>query len=1177
MLLDNKTPRGNDPRTVYEFFRDGLTQSGTFDVVTGYFSAAALSQVYLDFNEHLKACRLVIGDRAQVEQEGDKRYDLFSGDLGLNQGLQLSTNAKNAIAFLEQDKVQARTLQPNFCHAKAYLFEAGSKQSKHHFYVTGSSNLTHAGLGLTESGNLELNTAASGQDSEYANLREWYQALWDKPQTRARVSVPNANGTPHEVDFKQHLLAMLRDLSKIYSPRQLYEKVLFELFYDELKAWESRPDAQHVLHDLRGSVVYRTLLPFQQQGVLSLIRMLQTYGGAILADAVGLGKTWQALAVMKFFQDQGREVILCCPKKLEHNWRRYKKDQFSRFEDDGLEFVVRYHTDLTPELIEHNGPGKPEQKPLQYFQSRKPKLLVIDESHNLRNDKGSRYQFLAQEILEKNRDIKVLLLSATPINTGLLDVRNQFKLLVQGRDDGFRAVPDIQINSLRHAFADVQHRFDEWQQQPAETRQLAEFLQHLPKPFFDLTDRLIVARTRKMILGQATGLHFPRKLPPQNLYVGLDRLGGLHSFKAIFAAFRVNMTAYRPAEYVKAEKPKAGEAVAFGDEVAREQFLVRMMMVLLVKRLESCWWSFGSTVKRILDHHENALRKLDAFEATGADAALTDADTAAAASSDAEADEFADVVPEGTDAADLTLGKKRPVRLADLLRREAFRRDLEKDLAKLRPLYGHVQKMTATVAAETAATPLPDLADTKLARLISEIQAKRAPRPDGTVPNQKVIIFTVFHDTAEYLYRELMRRGFGRVAMVSGQGGRADDGYASPQFEPLLERFAPFTKLYNERDWTASYRAWGLLPVDADGKEGVFKPSFEEWKALLRWHRHKAAAQLDAPLDLLIATDCLSEGQNLQDADCVINYDIHWNPVRLIQRMGRVDRLGSPNATVTGYNFWPAQDYDDYLKLKTRVENRMALLAVVGAEYDDELSPAMKKLVEGLDKTPMATQQAERMLRQMQTTWDDLETPPDQLSFDDFSLEPFRQQLLALLSRDHDRYRRLPPGIFTGFQTLTAPNGQPYPAPGVVALLGYPRRPERAAPDWRYQEKLLAYAAPGGPVRFANTAAVLKALDRHADQPRYVPELVDAGENGALQALRDELDAWLAHQRAPTQAAAVVKGLLTGKVKLAPAPTAATAALPAPVASPGEQVQVEQKFQPDQFDLICWFAVTPGA
>jgi superfamily II DNA or RNA helicase len=1147
MLLDNKTAQATDPTTVYEFIRQYLTKPGTFDVVTGYFSAAALAHVSDDLSQHLSNCRLVIGDTQQLEQEGEKLYDLLNDDLSVDRTFTLSHNAAKAITFLQQPTVEARTLRPNFCHAKAYIYHAQSQDKRDHFYVMGSSNLTEAGLGLRTSGNLELNTADFGGGGDYKELRAWYEELWKRPETRSTIK----NALGKDVDFKQHVISLLQDLSRQYSPREVYEKVLFELFAAELLAWESRPDIERQIKDLRETEVYQALLPFQKQGVLSLIRMLQTYGGAILADAVGLGKTWQALAIIKFFEMAGREVIVLCPKKLESNWRRWLKGKDSRFEEDQFDYVIRYHTDLTDDYFEHQ--NKSDYKSLRWFQNTRPKLIVVDESHNLRNDKSSRYKWLVEKLLEKNRDVKVLLLSATPINTQLTDVRNQFKLLVKGQNNGFADVPGIQINSLQHAFADVQHKFEEWQKEPAETRLLATFIQHLPKPFFDLTDRLIVARTRKQIQGKDLGLHFPKKEKPENIYVGIEQLGGLKGFDSIFQAFRTNLTAYRPMEYTK---PKKEVNSILEDEQARERFLVRMMMVLLVKRLESSWHSFGVTVGRILAHHENALQKVDAFQGNRKAAAMLDGET------DEEtlaALEEMEPLPEG-EAPELTLGKKNPVALSSLTELPKFRQHLEKDLLKLRALHAHVRKMEATVQTETGEISV----DKKLERLISEIRKKRLERP-----NQKVIIFTVFHDTADYLFKQLKIRGFSRMVMISGQGGQTDDGTTSKQFEPLLERFAPYTKLYNERDWRPFYEEAGL-PANT-------KLNYTAWEKLLRAHKHPCVKQLDQPLDLLIATDCLSEGQNLQDADCVINYDIHWNPVRLIQRMGRVDRLGSPNESVVGYNFWPAKSYDDYLNLKGRVEKRMALLSLVGAEFEERLTPEMEAMLAGLEGSDLASKQAERMLQQMQTTWDDLETSGRELSFDDFSLEPFRQELLDIMRRQQDKYRKMPHGIFTGFKALSAPapDGKPYPAPGMIALLGHPRRPQPAPANHHYDELYLAYAAPGAPARFVNNAAVLTALSRHSRQTRFVPEAIEDGKANALQELLDQLDGWLAHhgggstpaETAPAEVEVDLDNLFTFGITGAPAAVAL-----APKTK--SQLLLEDKFQQDQFDLVCWFAVS---
>src|SRR5690554_6730799 len=273
--------------------------------------------------------------------------------------------------------------------------------------------------------------------------------------------------------------------------------------------------------------------------------MLQKYNGAILADAVGLGKTWSALAVIKFFQLQGREVLLLCPKKLEHNWRRYLKHQDSRFEKDQFDFFIRFHTDMHEDRVEKYGDRNDK-----YFINDKPKLIVVDESHNLRNDKSKRYKFLLEQILKENEDVKVLLLSATPINNSLTDIRNQFKLMIQGNVGAYEAT--LGIKNLDYTFRTAQRVFNEWREEPSP--RISDFIKKLPANFFTLTDSLIVARTRKMIEGQQAGLNFPVKTKPTNLFVTPSQLGNFESFEELFEHFPPMLSAYQPSFYLDEEK-----------------------------------------------------------------------------------------------------------------------------------------------------------------------------------------------------------------------------------------------------------------------------------------------------------------------------------------------------------------------------------------------------------------------------------------------------------------------------------------------------------------------------------------------------------------------------------------------------------------------------------------------
>jgi hypothetical protein len=372
--------------------------------------------------------------------------------------------------------------------------------------------------------------------------------------------------------------------------------------------------------------------------------MLQKYNGAILADAVGLGKTWSALAVMKFFQLQGREVLLLCPKKLEHNWRRYLKNQDSRFEKDQFDFFLRFHTDMHEDRVD-----KYNDRADKYFINDKPKLIVIDESHNLRNDKSNRYKFLLEKILKNNEDVKVLLLSATPINNSLNDIRNQFKLMVNGDVNGYEK--SLGIRNLDYTFRTAQKAFNEWREEP--TPRIGDFIKKLPSNFFTLTDSLIVARTRKMIEGQQIGLTFPIKTKPVNLFVTPSQLGNFESFEELFDHFPPMLSGYQPSFYLEDEKN--GDKDVLHDERQRDRFLVKMMYILMVKRLESSWYSFYSTVEKIKGHHQNALDKIKLFQEGKANGKIENQDIDLF-----DDDELQDEFEE------LSLGKKRKISLSDI-------------------------------------------------------------------------------------------------------------------------------------------------------------------------------------------------------------------------------------------------------------------------------------------------------------------------------------------------------------------------------------------------------------------------------------------------------------------------------------------------------------------------------
>jgi ERCC4-related helicase len=1137
MILDNE----NNNLKVHEWISK-YTEEGTVDIVTGYFTIGALAYLSQQVNQKITKFRLVLGDIVNLDQVDDRPLDLLNENITIEAALNLSRLAQEAVDFLKQDKVKAKTLEPNFCHAKCYLFDPSKRDDRNKYFISGSSNLTEAGIGLKHTNNLELNIAETGNNSQYKELVEWFETLWHKPQAHKEKTILAKDGTSKKIDFKQYLIEAIAKIFIEYSPRDIYYKILFELFGNQILEIENDPEFNRQVGRLENTAVFNALYDFQKKGVLSLIRMLQKYDGAILADAVGLGKTWSALAVMKFFQMQGREVILLCPKKLENNWRRYKEDQASKFEVDKLKFFIRFHTDMNSDRLDSYG-----DRADKFFRDDKPKLIVIDESHNLRNDKANRYKFLVEQILQKNQDVKVLLISATPINNSLNDARNQFKLMVQGNVHGYDA--KLGVRNIDYSFKQAQTMFNEWRKD--ENPKIGDFIKKLSgNDFFRLTDSLLVARTRKMVESQETDLIFPVKNKPINLFVTPHQLGNFETFEELFDHFPPMLSGYQPAFYLDDSEIKKD---VLRDEKLRDRFLVKMIYILMVKRLESSWFSFCSTVEKIKDHHQNALDKIKAYQASKSAPIILEND-AENLDEDQNDDEFVEAIEQ---YEQYTLGKKRKIRIAEIDRSgnlDKFKEDLKQDLDALDKLSVNLQKFAVKLDKEIApASKKSDRlksCDDKLKALIAEIVKKR--KSGANNHNPKVVIFTVYRDTAVYLFEQLQARGFDKIAIATGTGSYSDDDNRKQSMEAILERFAPYTKLFCEKEWAFSFEKQGL-------------EAFGEWQAWIAENYPDTHQKLAKPIDILIATDALSEGQNLQDADMVINYDIHWNPVRIIQRMGRIDRLGSPNEQIFGINFWPSDNINSYLNLQGRIEQRMAAMKLAGSEVDHQFSDSFAKMSHDED---FDRKMNDRMMEQMLITWKDIEVSDQGLGFDSLSLERYRQDLLAEFNRDKDKYRQMPKGVYSGF--VGDHSGI---CNGLVALLGYPAKPSKKL-DHQYQVFDLIYIDKSGKLVLNNQKEVLDFLTINKDKERFVPDAVDRGEEVAIAELVNALKSWLNSQATTTEVMedGTVKETmgnaardLLGKIKK------------------GNQMaldfirqddNVDQKFQVDKFDLVAWLLVS---
>ena len=1126
MILDNE----NSNPKVHEWISK-YTDEGKLDIVTGYFTIGALAYLSNQVNEKVSHFRLVLGDIVNVDSIENRPLDLLNENITIEAALKLNKLARESVDFLLQDKVEAKTLEPNFCHAKSFLFHPQNNDDRDKYFISGSSNLTEAGIGLKITNNIELNIAETGNNSQYKELAIWFDQLWDKPQAHKHKTIILENGKTEKIPFKEYLIDQIEKIFIQYTPRELYYKVLFELFGSQLLEDQNDPEFNRQVGRLENSVIYNSLYEFQRKGALSLIKMIQKYNGAILADAVGLGKTWSALAVMKFFQLQGREVLLLCPKKLQHNWNRYRKFQDSRFEKDQFDYFIRFHTDMSEERLESYS-----DRADKFFTNDKPKLIVIDESHNLRNDKSKRYNFLMDQILKSNEDVKVLMLSATPINNSLNDIRNQFKLMVQGNVNGFDNL--LGIRNLDYTFRSAQKAFNDWREET--NPRISDFIKKLPAGFFTLTDSLTVARTRKMVIGHQANLFFPKIEKPENIFVTPRNLGNFENFEELFNHFPPMLSGYQPSFYLNIDD--SVEKNILFDEKQREFFLVKMMYILLVKRLESSWFSFYSTVQKIKDHHQNALDRIKAYQDNKTDNDLLNIDQ----------DIFNEESEE--DYQEYTLGKKRKISIKEIDvagNLALFKKDLKKDLDALDNLYVNLRKFERKIEKEAIKPNNHQSDDEKLQVLIEKIIHKRKRSDNNN--NQKVVIFTVYRDTAEYLFDQLTKRGFRNIGVVSGSGSKTDDSIEETKnFEPILERFAPYTKLYKEKQWNFKPNSEGL-------------EAYDEWTQWVAQNDLKTYDKLKKPIDLLIATDALSEGQNLQDADMVINYDIHWNPVRIIQRMGRIDRLGSPNGKIFGINFWPSDNINAYLNLQGRIEQRMAAMKLAGAEVNPEFSESFAIMAhdESLEHKMNA-----RMMEQMQTTWEDIEVNDQNLGFDNLSLERYRQDLLSELESQKRKYEQMPQGVYTGF---IAESGV-CPQKGIIALLGYPAK-EPKGRNQIYQAHDLIYINMCGEMVLLNQKEVLDALTVHKDKPRYVTDGVDKGEEADITELVNTFKFWLEKQSSDEEvqedgSTKKVMGKETKDIldKLKHGNKDA-------VQRVKQNIKTNEKFQPDNFDLITWFLV----
>jgi len=746
--------------------------------------------------------------------------------------------------------------------------------------------------------------------------------------------------------------AICEHIESVYqenSPERIYFLILYNLFNEFLE----EIDEDVLPNDRTGyleSVVWNKLFNYQRDAATGIINKLETYNGCILADSVGLGKTFTALAVIKYYELRNRSILVLCPKKLADNWLNYNKNlKTNIFAKDRFNYDVLCHTDLSRTSGDSFG------IPLNRVNWGNYDLVVIDESHNFRNndiykDKETRYQKLMNQVIRDGVKTKVLMLSATPVNNRFTDLRNQLALAYEGQSETLSKKLKS-TSSIEEIFRKAQTAFNAWSKLPPEERTAPAILKMLDFDFFELLDSVTIARSRKHIetfydtseIGK-----FPERRKPLSFHCPLTTRKDVMSLNEIVAQLSMlKLAVYAPLSYILPSRIAKYEAI-YDTEVEggkgklkqadRERSLQALMTTNLLKRLESSVEAFRLTLRSLKDNLTGTLDAIADFERSGGSLEVSDY-TGSISDFDEDDEDLAGL-------GEFTVGKKVQINLADM-DVQSWQHDLKGDLALIDALLASMDMIRPED-------------DAKLQHLKAHLRQKIAkPINPG---NRKILIFTAFADTANYLYNNIagdLHKSKGlNTARVTGTDAPKTTIKKSYDFQSILTLFSPRSK---EKHL--------ILPND------------------------------DNEIDILIGTDCISEGQNLQDCDYLINYDIHWNPVRIIQRFGRIDRIGSPNDQIQLVNYWPDISLDEYINLKERVENRM-MIADVTATGDDNVLTAKSSEIA----------YRKEQLKRLQEEVIELEDLKTGVSITDLGLNDFRMDLLNYVKENGD-LERMPNGL----------------------------------------------------------------------------------------------------------------------------------------------------------------------
>lgn len=765
-------------------------------------------------------------------------------------------------------------------------------------------------------------------------------------------------------DVTDNVIENIETVYKENAPAFIYFITLYNIFNEFLEDI-SEDVLPNEATGFKSSVIWNKLYNFQRDASLAIINKLEKYNGCILADSVGLGKTFTALSVIKYYENRNRNVLVLCPKKLNDNWQTFRSNYKNNpVLADRLRYDILFHSDLSRDKGLSNGLD------LERVNWGNYDLIVIDESHNFRNGgrfdnddedddfKENRYARLMNKVIRSGVKTKVLMLSATPVNNRFSDLKNQLQLAYEGKAENINDLLDTGKN-IDSIFRDAQTVYSKWAKLPPEKRTTEKLVDSLSYDFFQLLDAVTIARSRSHIIKYYNTNDvgkFPERLSPVSRRPKLTDLNDAITFADIAEMLnRLNLSIYTPSLFIF-ESEKGNYGIDYEGEGltvdGREKGIRKLMAINLLKRLESSVNSFRLTLTRIRDFINDSITAIDKFQESGADTI--------------DVTDFSEDFDTEDNENDPFVGRKSKINLRDM-DYVSWRRDLKADQEVLELLILMLKDIT----------PEHDM---KLQQLVADLKNKFEHPINGS--NKKVLIFTAFADTANYLYEQLSSRilndcGLHTALITGSTEGKCTLPKLKCTFNDILTYFSPLSK---DRD--------AIHPNDT------------------------------REIDVLIATDCISEGQNLQDCDYLINYDIHWNPVRIIQRFGRIDRIGSKNDVIQLVNYWPDMELDDYIKLKGRVESRMKATVITSTGDDNLLSANEKGDLE----------YRRNQLKKLQNEVVDIEDMDTGVNIMDLGLNEFRLDLLANL-KEH------PNMDLTPFGMSAVVNASELVEPGVMYVL----------------------------------------------------------------------------------------------------------------------------------------------